>query len=147
MLGPVGERRHSLGERRRGGADEPAGSENVERPGALTDEVRRRLEARGVRDAAAREQGDALRPEEPRRALRRVAGVGVLGQQDQEPAAELLVERREDERERGLRDTGAAREGLRECLEAFAGRELCDEGVKGCLVHANSGKRGPAGSS
>ena len=109
VCGPVGERRHPLRERRRGRADEPAGGEDVERAGPLADEVRRRLEARGVRDAAARKQRDALGAEEPRRALRRVARVGVLGQQDQEPAAELLVERREDERERGLRDTGAAR--------------------------------------
>ena len=85
-LGAVGERRHPLRERRRRRADEPAGGEDVECPRPLTDEVRRRLEARGVRDAAAREQGDPLGAEEPRRALRRIAGVCVLGEQDQEPA-------------------------------------------------------------
>ena len=108
----VGERWHSLRERRRGSADEAAGGEHVERPGTLTDEVRRRLEARGVRDAPARKQRDALGAEEPRRAFRCIAGVRVLGQQDQKSSAELLVERREDERERCLGDTGATREGF-----------------------------------
>ena len=146
-LGAVGKRGHPLRKRRCRRAYEPAGSEHIERPRPLTDEVRRRLEARRVRDAAAREQGNPVGAEEPRRALRRVAGVCVLGQHDQEPAPELLVQRREDERERRLRDAGPAGQGLRECLEPVAGRELCDEGVKGRLVHANSGKRGPAGLS
>ena len=98
-----------------------------------------------MRDAAAREQGDLLGAEEPRRALGCVARVGVLGQQDQQPAPELLVQRREDERQRRLRDARAAGQRLRECLEALARRELRDEGVKGRRVHANGGKRAPRG--
>ena len=100
-----------------------------------------------MRDAAAREQRDAVGAEEPRCALGRVPSVGVLGQEDQQPAPELLVQRREHERERGLGDARPAGKGLRERLEPVARRELRDEGVKGCLVHANGGKRGPAGLS
>ena len=56
--------------------------EHVERARALADEVRRRLEAGVPADAAARQQRDALRPEEPRRRLGEVARVGVLGDED-----------------------------------------------------------------
>ena len=77
-----GVRRHPLGERRGRRADEPAGGEDVEGAGALADEVRRRLEAGGVRDAAAREQRDAARRRgtttrpRPRRARPRPRGGG-----------------------------------------------------------------------
>ena len=108
-LRPRRPRRHPLGERRRRGADEPAGGEDVERTGALADEVRRRLEARRVRDAAAREQGHPVGAEEPRCTLGRIPRVGVLGQEDQQAAAELLVERRQHERERRLRHARPAR--------------------------------------
>ncbi len=49
---PLGHRRHPLRDRGRGRADEAAALEHVERPGALADEVRRRLEAGGPVDAA-----------------------------------------------------------------------------------------------
>ena len=62
-----------------------------------------------MRDAAARKQRDALGAQEPRGALGRVARVCVLGEEDQQPAPELLVQRREDERKRRLRDARAAR--------------------------------------
>ena len=51
--------------------------------------------------AAARQQRDLLRAEEPGRGLGGVAGVGVLGQEDDEPSVELAVERGEDERQAG----------------------------------------------
>ena len=60
-----------------------------------------------MRDAAAREQRDAVRAEEPRCSLGRVSCVCILGEEDQQTAPELLVERREDERQRGLRDARA----------------------------------------
>ena len=100
-----------------------------------------------MRDAAAREQRDPVGAEEPRCALGRVPGVGVLGQEDQQAAAELLVQRREHERQRRLGDARATRQGLHERLEPLARGELGDEGVKGCRVHANGGERGPRGPS
>jgi hypothetical protein len=51
-------RRQSLRERGGGGADQAAPSEHVERPGALADEVRRRLQAGAPADAAAGEERD-----------------------------------------------------------------------------------------
>ena len=77
-----------------------------------------------MRDAAARQERDPLGPEEPRRALGGVARVGVLGEEDEQPAAELLVQRREHERQRGVGDAGARRQRLREGLEALARCEL-----------------------
>ena len=138
---------HPLGQRGRRRADEPAGGEDVERPRPLADEVRRRLEPRRVRDAAAREQRDAIGAEEPRGALGRVARVRVLGEEDQQPPPELLVQRREHERQRRLGDARPAGQRLRECLEPIGGGELRDEGVKRRLVHANGGKRAPRGLS
>ena len=133
-------RRHPLGQRGRRGADEPAAGEDVEGARPLADEVRRRLEAGRVRDATAREKGHGVRPEKPRGSFGGVAGVRVLGQQNEQAASELLVERCQNERKRRLRDTRATGQRLRECLEPFAAGELRDEGVKGCLVHAKSGK-------
>ena len=80
-------RRQRLRDRGRRGADEPARREHVERPRALADEMRRRLEPGAPVHAAARQQRDALLAEEPARSLGRVAGVGVLGQQHDERAA------------------------------------------------------------
>ena len=138
-------RRHPLGQSGSRCADEPAGGEDVEGAGALADEMRRRLEPRCVRDAAAREQRHAVGAEEPRRALGRVPRVRVLGEKDQQPSPELLVQRGEHERQRGLRHARPTGQRLRERLEPVAGGELRDEGVKGCRVHANSGNRAPRG--
>src|SRR5581483_4842929 len=75
-------RREALGDRGRGGADEAASLEHRERPRALADEVRRRLEPRAVAHAPRREERDGLVAEEPAGRLGGVAGVGVLGQED-----------------------------------------------------------------
>src|SRR5205823_410923 len=52
---PCSRRRQALGDCARRCADDPAAGENVERSGALADEVRRRLEPRLPGDTAARE--------------------------------------------------------------------------------------------
>ena len=138
-LGTNSMRRHPLGQRGRRGAHEPAAGEDVEGARPLADEVRWRLEARRVRDAPTRQKSHRVSPEEPGGSLGGVAGVRVLGQQDEEASSELLVERGQNERQRRLRDTRATGQRLRERLEPFAAGELRDEGVKWCLVHANSG--------
>ena len=139
--GPQRDGRHPFRKRSRGGADEPAGGEDVERAGALADEVRRRLETGRQRDAAARQQRDVLGADEPGRTLGRVPSVGVLGEQNEQRPSELVVERREQERQRRLRDAGSRRQRLDEGLKALTGGELRDEGVKGRRVHANGGNR------
>ena len=135
--------RNPLGQCRRRRADEPARREDVERPGALADEMRWRFEPRGVRDASAREKRHPLRTEEPGRTVGRVPCIGVLREQHEQPSSELLVQGRKHERQRRLRDPRASRQRLRERLEPFAGGELRNEGVKGCLVHANGGEQAP----
>ena len=129
-------RRHPLGERRGGRADEAARGEHVERASPLADEMRRRLEPRAPADAAARQERDAVVAEEPAGRLGDVPRVRVLGREDDERSAELLVERGEEERERGLGDAGA-RVGqlLEERAEALAVGELADERVEDGPVH------------
>ncbi len=117
-------RRQRLRERAGRRADEPAGGEDAERAGPLADEMRRRLEPGLPADAAARQEPDLLLAEEPGRRLGGVAGVGVLGQQADERPLELLVERREHDRQRRLRDAGARRQRLGELFEALQVREL-----------------------
>ena len=63
-----------------------------------------------VAHAAAREERDVVAAEEPPCRLGRVAGIRVLGQQDEQPAAELLVERGEEERQHRLRDARLRRQ-------------------------------------
>src|SRR5581483_4351473 len=58
-------RRHRLGERERGRADEPAALEQLERTRPLAHEMRWRLEPRAPPDAARRQQRDAVVAEEP----------------------------------------------------------------------------------
>ena len=113
-------RRHRLGNRGGRGADEPAGGEHVERPGALADEVRRRLEAGLPADAAARHEGDRPVAQEPGDRLGRVSRVRVLGQQADERAFEPQVEGREQQRKRRLGDASAGRQSLRERAEPLA---------------------------
>ena len=121
-------RRRPLRERRRRRADEPAGGEHVERPGPLAHEMRRRLEPRVPADAAAREERDLLLAEVPGRRLGRVSRVRVLGEQHEQRAAEVQVERREDGRQPGLRHTGGgSSQVLRERLEALGCRQLARE--------------------
>ena len=137
-------RRKALGDRGRRGGDEAAGGEDVERAGALADEVRRRLEAGAPANAAARQERDAIVAEKPGGRLGRVARVGVLGKDDDEPALELDVERGEEERQRRLGHPRARplavggldgealarlRDLVRERLEALALGELLRDDV------------------
>jgi hypothetical protein len=92
--------------------------------------------------------------EEPSRRLGRVAGIRVLGQQDEQPAAELLMERGEEERQHRLRDARLRRQCPDEGLEAVVAPQLVDECSerrceRGCgrLVHAVRRGSRPAGSS
>jgi hypothetical protein len=97
--------------------------------------VRRRREARLPRDAAARQQPNRLVAEEPGRGLGGVARVGVLRQEDDEPTLEALVQRCEQQRQRGLRHAGAGRQRSGELGEALVLDELPDEGVEYRTVH------------
>jgi len=108
---------HPLGKRRGRGTHEAAPGEDVEGPRPLADEVRRWLETRRVRDTATREQGDEILTEEPRRSFGGIARIRILGQEDEKAASELLMERCEDERERGLGHTCATGQRSREGLE------------------------------
>ena len=124
-------RRHAFGERHRGGADEAAAAEDIERTCALADQVRRRLEPRAPVDAAARQQRDVLGAEEPAGRVGRVARVGVLWQEAHERAIELLVQGREEQREHGLRDPRPGRQCGDVLLQALVRAERGDEGMKG----------------
>ena len=74
--------------------------------------------------------------EEPAGGLGDVARVGVLGREDDERPAELLVERRDQQRERRFRDARACvRELLEERAEALAVGELANERVEDGSVH------------
>ena len=87
------------------------------------------------RDAAARQQADRLVAEEPGRALGGVARVRVLRQEHDQAALDALVERREQQRQRGLRDAGARRQRVRELGEALVLDELPNECVQYRTVH------------
>ncbi len=130
-LGAGPGRGHALGERGSRCADEAAGGEDVEGACPLPDEVRRRLEARAPAHAPAGEERDAVVAEEPGRGLGDVARVRVLGREHDERAAELFVERRDDERQSGLGDTRAGfGQLLEEQAEALALGELTNERVE-----------------
>ena len=138
-------RRHALGERGGGRADEAAGGEDVEGASPLADEMRRGLEARAPADAAAREERYPVVAEEPRGRFGDVSGVRVLGGQDDERSAELLVQRGDEERQRRLRDAGArVRQLLQERAEALAVGELADERVEDGSVHDERRNRSSA---
>ena len=104
--------------------------------------MRRRLEPGAPADAASREEGDALGADEPAGGFGRVARVRVLGQEADEPAVELLVQRREQQRQHGLGDAGARRQRRGERLQPLVLGELADEGVKGRTVHGERPERG-----
>ena len=128
--GPLVARRDPLRERRRGDPHETARGEHVERARPLADEVRRRGEPRLPAHAAARQERDPLGAEVPARRLGEVARVGVLGRQRDEPAPELLVERRHDERQRRVRDARADGKRLGELAQALAPLDLAEERVQ-----------------
>ena len=102
---------------------------------ALTDEVRRRFETRSPVHAARGEQRDILVSEEPTGCLRGVAGVSVLRQQHDQTTLQLLVERRQDERQDGLGDASARRQRCGELLEPLLRAEAFDEAVENGTVH------------
>jgi hypothetical protein len=128
-------RRQSLGKRGCRGADEPSVREHVERPRTLADEVRRRLEPRAPADATARQQPDAVFAEEPGRGIGRIAGVGILGQNADESAAEPLVCGRQEQREGRFGDTRASRQRCGEGGKPLVLDELGDEGMQDRSVH------------
>ena len=144
-LGPGCGRWHSLGKRGRGRGDEASGSEHVQRTGALADEVGRRLEPGAPADAAAREQRNVLGADEPAGRLGEVARVGVLRQQHDEAVLEVLVQRRQQERQHRLGDTRARRQGSRERLQALEREQLPDERVEYRTVQT-SGRNAGSGS-
>ena len=144
-LRPRVRRWHRLGQRRGRSGDEPAGGEDIERASAFADEVRRGFEAGAPVDAPARQHRDAFVTEEPGRAFGCVAGVLILRRQKHERAVELLVERREQQRQRRLRDAGGLWERLGKALEAFGRAELRNERVQDRLVHDE--RPNPAGSA
>src|SRR4029450_2429655 len=94
------------------------------------------LEPRAPADAPARKERHVLVADEPAGGLGDVARIGVLGREHDERPAELLVQRRDQERKRRLRD---ARAGLRKLLEerakALAFGELTNQRVQDWSVH------------
>ena len=139
--------RHSLCERRGRRTDESTGGEDVERPCSFADEMRRRLEPRGVRDAPARQQRDPLGPEEPRRPSAASRASASSGSRIRRPRPSSSWSVASTSGRRRLRHPRTSGQGRHEGLEAVARRELRDECVKGCLVHANGGERAPRGLS
>ena len=113
---------------RGGDDDERALLEQVQRPRALADEVRRRPQPRVPAHAAARQERDALRPEVPRRGFGEIARIRVLGNEDRQRAPQLLVQRGDDERQSRLRHTRARRKRLRELLQLLVLQQLAHEG-------------------
>ena len=84
--------------------------------------------------------------EEPARGLGSVARIGVLGREHDERAPELLVDRRQQERKRRLRDAGAGvGQRLEERAEALAVGELANERVEDGSVHDERRNRRSAG--
>ena len=67
--------------------------------------------------------------------LRRVARVGVLGEQADERAPEVFVQRGEQERQGRLGDAGARWQRGGELLQALVGGEREGEGVEDGTVH------------
>jgi hypothetical protein len=97
--------------------------------------MRRRLEPAAPVHAARREERDAVVTGEPPCGLRRVACVGVLGEDDDQPAAELLVQGREQERQDRLGDARTRRQRSGELLQTLLRTEALDECVEYRPVH------------
>ena len=127
--------RHPLRERRRRGEHEPPCGEDVERPRTLADEVRRRLEPRLPSHAAARQQRDALRPEEPAGRLGEIPRVAVVRDEHDGLLPARVVQRSEDERKHRLGDPRTLGQRLDVRMEAFGAEELLDERVENRAVH------------
>jgi hypothetical protein len=143
------QRRQPLAEGSCRRANEAAGREDVEGAVALPDEVRRRRESRAPPDAPAREKCDRAVTREPRGPLRRVARVGVLGQEDEERSSELGVQRGEEQRQDRLGHTRARGKRAHERLKAVVAPQLVDERCERCglcndLVHEDGRERARA---
>ena len=91
--------------------------------------------------AAARQQRDPFFAGEPPDALRQVTRVGILGREQDERAVELLVQRGQEERERGLRHAGTRRERLGEGAQALGFAELGEERMQDRQVHSERPNR------
>ncbi|MDX6475007.1 MAG: hypothetical protein QOH95_518 [Gaiellaceae bacterium] len=91
-------------------------------------------------NTARREQRDLLLPQEPGRCLRRVARVGVLRQDDDQPTIDLFVQRGEHQRQHRLRNAGAhvllsGGERGGELREPLLRAQAFDEAVEHGTVH------------
>ena len=138
------QRRQAFGERRGGGADEPARREHVERPGALADEVRRRLEAGVPADAAAREQRDALRPRNQPAASAASRASASSGRSRTSGRSSCSCSAASSRGQRRLRDARARRQRRGEGGEALVGDEGANERVEERTVHDDSETRSAA---
>jgi hypothetical protein len=127
---PLVLKRQAFRERPRGSSDEASGREDVERAGALADEMRRRVEPGTDRDSPTREKGNVRGIDVPRDRLRCVAGVLVLGENGEESALARLVERSEHERQRGVGHSRVRRKVVGEGPKRLAFRERGDERVE-----------------
>ena len=77
--------------------------------------------------AAARKQRHVRLAHEPGDGFRRVAGIGILGNEDDERPIQLFVQRRQQERQRRLGHAGRGRERLGKGAQPIALAELPDE--------------------
>ena len=113
--------------------DQSARPQQPEPACALAHEVRCRLEARAVRDAAGRHEADLGRRRVPARLVRDLARALVVVAQDRQSGPLLTPppqpERRDERREQRLRNTRARRQGRVEGT-----RELRDTGLLGDLL-------------
>ena len=128
-LGPRLRGRQPLRNRVCGRADEPAARQHVERTRPLAHEMRRRLQPRVPFDAAAGHEADTLLAEEPGGRLGGVARVRILREQADERPIELLVQRRDHDRQRRLGHARLRRQRIRELGKPLVLDELGDEGV------------------
>ena len=103
------------------------------------------IEARGPVNTPAREERDPVLAEEPGGALSRVARILVFGCEQHERTVELLVEGREQERQRRFRHPSRGGKRVRKRGQALALTELLDERVQDRLVHDE--RPNPAGSA
>src|SRR5581483_3984584 len=93
------------------------------------------LEPGAVADAARGEQRYLLLAEEPPGGLGDVARIRVLRERDDHAPAELLVQRRQDERQHRLGHARTRRQRLRERAQALVLAEAVDQEMEDRAVH------------
>jgi hypothetical protein len=130
-LWPFLRSRHALRKRARRHADQPATAQDVERAGALADQMCRWLETGARVHPATGEKRHRRGIEVPADAFGEVACLLVFRDQADERAGEVGVQRRQQERQDRLRDACVGREGVREGAEAVGARERLDETGQG----------------